>query len=221
MEKFMKATMLEKLDQMKSPSLGNNQRFLNPSCSKNAEDFKEWNPPIVSENLVLLVAHNFYIDDLFNRLQYLFYPKIISYENMIFFDFTLDEAKIEKLKLSLDEIEIQSHLNHINLYQVFNVVTSQEHCQVAQLHQALFFFWNLLYSSIIAFELNDEGIRFYVKENSRLQGFDYVLDNPFSFQALLNELQEYNFDFCSELEFLLAFADFLHPQVLYKEKKFF
>lgn len=212
----MKAT---KLERMKSLNLGSKIRFLNPSCSNNARDFKEWNPPIVPENLVLLVADNFYIDDLFALLQSLFYPRIISYEGMIFFDFTFDQTRVDELKPTLNKTEIQNHLNLINLSQFFDTADSQEAHQIDKLHEALFFFWNLLYSSILIFELDNEGIRFCAKEN--IQSFGAECETHFSFQALFEELQRYNFDFCSKLEFLLAFADFLYPQVLHKGKHHF
>lgn len=219
MEKFMKATKLEKLDLMKSLNLGSKTRFLNPSCSNNARDFKEWNPPIVPENLVLLVADNFYIDDLFALLQSLFYPRIISYESMVFFDFTFDQTKIDELKPNLNKTEIQKHLNLVNLSRFFNTTDSQEAHQIAKLHEALFFFWNLLYSPLLIFELDNKGVRFYAREN--IQAFSTECKTHFSFQALFEELQKYNFDFCSKLEFLLAFADFLYPQVLHKGKYHF
>lgn len=212
----MKLIRLEKQGRMKYPNLGKSRRFLNSSCSENARSFAEWKPPIVSENLVLLVSDNFYVDDLFNRLQNLFYPKIISYKKMLFFDFTFDKAYIDRLTQCSDKLELQKSLNQVNLHKILKATKAEEFHQIQELHRALLFFWELLYSSILTFELDDCGIKFYAKSETGIQADNSRCRNVFSLQSLLEELEDY--DFCSKIEFLLAFSDFLCPQILHIQK---
>ncbi|ANV98329.1 hypothetical protein BBW65_05730 [Helicobacter enhydrae] len=216
----MKATKLERQDQMKYPNLGKNKRFLNSFCSKNAKNFVEWIPPIVSEYLVLLVSYNFSIDHLFSLLQNLFYPRIITYKNMLFFDFTFDQTSIDELILHINQQEIQKQINQVNLYQIFNPVTDEELLQIQELNRSLLFFWNLLYSSFLVFELNEDTISFYAKQDVNIE-ISTTKEDIFSFQSLIEELQHYDFDFCTHLEFLLAFSDFLHPSILNRKNQYF